>query len=430
MNISSGNNWTESVIISGNGIPSKYLGASKVSNRTGTLIDYERLQEEDELIFDNLSVRTTFIVVYTIIFFFCFFGNLAVVLVVTLHWRMRSVTKFFLGNLAFANMCVGAFCVYQNLTTYLTDSWPFGVFLCKMYHFTNTLSHTASILILAVISIERYIVLLYPFKYRRILTIHRLRGIILGVWLLSAILSSPRLYYIDIIRMPIKDDTGQGPNKSDVICAPIQSIYDSKAADIVNFIILFLLPLGIITVMYTRIAMYLKQCEKLTSTMNTSTRECALCNSEELRQVPCPHGINMYRIGSPPSKTCVHGGSCSKEVEISVLSSTSTSGYTYQDYSQSENETCQIHFTKKKKKQTPESPSGPAVPVPVPSSSKKGNWKFRVKFRKETPNTKSNNTTNSTPNVQQQSCSCTPRNFGTPRGLSFGGRIKLSQVKK
>ena len=49
-------------------------------------------------------------------------GNLTVVLVVTLHWGMRSVTKFCLANLAVANLCVGIFCVYQNLSTFLTDT--------------------------------------------------------------------------------------------------------------------------------------------------------------------------------------------------------------------------------------------------------------------------------------------------------------------
>ena len=44
-----------------------------------------------------------------------------------------------------------------------------------MYHFTNSLSHTASILILVVICVERYMAILHPFKFRQILTITRLR---------------------------------------------------------------------------------------------------------------------------------------------------------------------------------------------------------------------------------------------------------------
>ena len=43
-----------------------------------------------------------------------------------------------------------------------------------MYHFVISLCHTASILILVVIAIERYMALAYPFKTRGFLTIKRL----------------------------------------------------------------------------------------------------------------------------------------------------------------------------------------------------------------------------------------------------------------
>ena len=50
-------------------------------------------------------------------------GNLMVILVVTISRRLRSITNFFLANLAVADLCVGVFCVYQNLSTYLAARW-------------------------------------------------------------------------------------------------------------------------------------------------------------------------------------------------------------------------------------------------------------------------------------------------------------------
>ena len=99
---------------------------------------------EDVFILDSAVVRACLCIAYTAVFIICFFGtthfgqrafltqddfyfnlvaagNLIVVTVVSLHWRMRSVTKFGMGNLAFANLCVAVFCIYQNLSTFLQE---------------------------------------------------------------------------------------------------------------------------------------------------------------------------------------------------------------------------------------------------------------------------------------------------------------------
>ena len=40
--------------------------------------------------------------------------------------RLRSMTNFFLANLAVADLCVGVFCVIPNLSTYLSPTWILG----------------------------------------------------------------------------------------------------------------------------------------------------------------------------------------------------------------------------------------------------------------------------------------------------------------
>lgn len=54
-------------------------------------------------------------------------------------------------------------------------SWVFGSVLCKAYHFITSLSYTASIFILVVICMERYLAIQHPITSKQILTSSRLK---------------------------------------------------------------------------------------------------------------------------------------------------------------------------------------------------------------------------------------------------------------
>lgn len=58
---------------------------------------------------------------FIMFFFHLISGNLLVIIVVVMSRRLRSITNFFLANLAVADLCVGVFCVIQTLTFYLID---------------------------------------------------------------------------------------------------------------------------------------------------------------------------------------------------------------------------------------------------------------------------------------------------------------------
>ncbi|XP_062547186.1 trissin receptor isoform X2 [Armigeres subalbatus] len=204
-----------------------------------------------EFIFDRTDVRVIFITLYSLVFCCCFFGNLLVILVVTLSRRLRSITNFFLANLAVADLCVGVFCVMQNLTIYLIESWVFGDFLCKMYQFVHSLSYTASIFILVVICMERYFAIIHPITCKQILTSRRLRLVIVAVWITSAVYSVPKFVFVRTITNNLGDD------QLETICIINRKAYNSELFDIINFALLYLLPLLVMTVLYSRIAIAL-----------------------------------------------------------------------------------------------------------------------------------------------------------------------------
>lgn len=88
-------------------------------------------------------------------------------------------------------------------------SWVFGDFLCKIYHFINCLSYTASIFILVVICMERYLAIQHPISSKQILTSSRLKGVIVIVWLTSVIYSSPKFLYVQTITNEVDDEIGE-----------------------------------------------------------------------------------------------------------------------------------------------------------------------------------------------------------------------------
>ncbi|KAH8375079.1 hypothetical protein KR093_003282, partial [Drosophila rubida] len=235
-----------------NAITAPATTASSLVYKSNNELKATDADKASEYIFDRTDVRIIFITLYTIVFCCCFFGNLLVILVVTLSRRLRSITNFFLANLAFADFCVGLFCVMQNLSIYLIDSWVFGEFLCRMYQFVHSLSYTASIFILVVICMERYFAIVHPITCKQILTATRLRMVIVTVWITSAVYSTPKFVFSKTIKN-IHTEDGQ----EEEICVLDREMFNSKLLDMINFVLLYVMPLLVMMVLYSKIAIAL-----------------------------------------------------------------------------------------------------------------------------------------------------------------------------
>ncbi|KAH1025063.1 trissin receptor isoform X2 [Dendroctonus ponderosae] len=191
--------------------------------------------------------------------------------------RLRSITNFFLANLAGADLCVALFCIYQNLLIYMIDSWILGNFLCKMYMFIQSLSNTASIFILVVICTERYFAILYPIKCKQILTANRLKIIICIVWTLCVLYSIPKLIFASAIL-----------NGNETVCILNRQLYNSKWFDMIHFGLFYVVPLGVMSLLYSRIAVCLwhssQQLKKQLDASSNSSQYKTLCRQQSSRK--------------------------------------------------------------------------------------------------------------------------------------------------
>ncbi|ELT88345.1 hypothetical protein CAPTEDRAFT_89755 [Capitella teleta] len=203
-------------------------------------------------LFDNPYAKGVFIFLYAVVFLLAFIGNILVITVVLKHRRMRTITNFFLANLAVADLAVGIFCVLPNLSLNLSPTWILGKAMCKLYFFVQTMSYTASIIILTVISIERYVAIIFPLRAKQLTTMCLLRVTVLLIWLISAASGIPYLIVYDLVEIP------RAAASPVHFCIPRHpKFFNMKAFLPINFVLWYCMPLILMTVMYTKISIVL-----------------------------------------------------------------------------------------------------------------------------------------------------------------------------
>ena len=77
--------------------------------------------------------------------------------------------------------------------------------MCKVSYFVQATSYTASISILTVISVERYVAIIHPMRSRRLQTMFLLRATVVGVWMVAGASGVPYLlmYHVHQLNLPV-----------------------------------------------------------------------------------------------------------------------------------------------------------------------------------------------------------------------------------
>ncbi|XP_053650259.2 trissin receptor [Cherax quadricarinatus] len=121
-----------------------------------------------------------------------------------------------------------------------------------MYNFINYLSYTASVMILVVNCIERYMAIMCPFRAKTILSHRNLVVSLVVVWVGSGVYCCPRLLYFRAASHELP-----GARYTEVICLADRELYDSRTFDTINFVLLYVMPLTVMSLLYWRIGRYL-----------------------------------------------------------------------------------------------------------------------------------------------------------------------------
>ncbi|KZC13832.1 Neuropeptide Y receptor [Dufourea novaeangliae] len=127
---------------------------------------------------------------YITVFVVALTGNSLVCYVVYSNPRMKTVTNFFIVNLALGDILMTLFCVPPSFVSiFLLQYWPFGPELCPIVNYLQGVSVLVSAYTLVAISIDRYIAIMWPLKPK--LSKRQALLLILAVWMLAMVISFP-----------------------------------------------------------------------------------------------------------------------------------------------------------------------------------------------------------------------------------------------
>ncbi|XP_054635014.1 alpha-2C adrenergic receptor [Dunckerocampus dactyliophorus] len=139
----------------------------------------------------GLAGLVSFLILFTIV------GNVLVVIAVLTSRALKPPQNLFLVSLASADILVATLVMPFSLANELMGYWLFGKIWCDIYLALDVLFCTSSIVHLCAISLDRYWSVTQAVEYNLKRTPKRVKGMIVVVWLISAVISFPPLISMD-----------------------------------------------------------------------------------------------------------------------------------------------------------------------------------------------------------------------------------------
>ncbi|XP_077086921.1 pyroglutamylated RF-amide peptide receptor [Siphateles boraxobius] len=199
------------------------------------------------------GAKTTFVVVYVIIFAVALVGNSLVVYIVARKRAMRTATNIFICSLAVSDLLITFFCVPFTLLQNISSEWLGGVLVCKTVPFVQTTAIVTGILTMTCIAIERYQGIVYPLKMKRQYTPKRAYKMLGLVWIAAVMVGSPMLF---VQQLEVKYDFLYDHHH---VCCQERwpSLVHRQVYTTFMMVALFLLPLTAMLFLYSRIGIEL-----------------------------------------------------------------------------------------------------------------------------------------------------------------------------
>ncbi|KAI4894274.1 hypothetical protein NFI96_016303, partial [Prochilodus magdalenae] len=184
---------------------------------TAALYDEDDANETSSNVFEQPDWQVAlWAVAYSLIVLVSVVGNLTVIWIIVAHKRMRTVTNYFIVNLAFSDASMATFNTVFNFVYALHNDWYFGLGYCKFQNFFPITAVFSSIYSMTAIAVDRnsnkafqadekvvsvgevssssrYMAIIHPLKSRLSSTTTK---VAIGViWAVAFLLAFPQCFY-------------------------------------------------------------------------------------------------------------------------------------------------------------------------------------------------------------------------------------------
>ncbi|XP_032909260.1 probable G-protein coupled receptor 83 [Catharus ustulatus] len=210
-----------------------------------SFVDRSRYGAESQ----STTVKALLIAAYSFIIVFSLFGNVLVCHVVIKTKRVHSATSLFIVNLAVADIMITLLNTPFTLARFVNSTWIFGKGMCHVSRFAQYCSLHVSALTLTAIAVDRHQVIMHPLKPR--ISIGKGVIYISIIWIMATCFSLPHAIYQKLFTFEYSEDVTR------CLCLPdFPEPADLfwKYLDLTTFILLYVLPLLIISAAYMTVA--------------------------------------------------------------------------------------------------------------------------------------------------------------------------------
>ncbi|KAB0803694.1 hypothetical protein PPYR_00664 [Photinus pyralis] len=201
-----------------------------------------------------LEVAIPLTLANVIIFVTGLVGNISVCVVITRHPALHTATNYYLFNLAVSDLTLLIFGLPNDVTLYWHQyPWIFGESFCKIRALMSEMATYVSVLTIVAFSTERYLAICYPLYLHTMSGFQRALWIIGCLWIVALISAIPFSIYSTVDYLTYPPDSDNILEES-AFCAIMAQPTNLPLGEI-SFILFFLVPMGIIGVQYTRMAL-------------------------------------------------------------------------------------------------------------------------------------------------------------------------------